>query len=50
MILFSADLKSVYARLATKYNASVADREMHSPRKGDDAGSIPARSSSSMEE
>lgn len=45
MYLMDADLKSVLARLARKFNASVADREMHSPRKGDDDGSIPSRSS-----
>lgn len=49
MILLSADLKSVHARLARKVNATLADRAMRVPRKDEDSGSIPESSSTSEE-
>lgn len=47
MILLSADLREVHARLSAVYrspNATVAEQE-RSPRKGEDAGESPAGSS-----
>lgn len=44
MYLMSADLTQVHARLARKFNAAVAESNMHLPRKEDDAGLNPARS------